>query len=265
VLLVVGVEQRDENACMREDQRWPARWQAHAGDSCGTGMIAFALLRLQPIMHTLTAELLRSPRLPLYVEELKRTLAAEGEKRRRFQASLGADQKAEFINGEVILNPPARLEHTCAEGMLLTLLRAYVESRGLGLVAHEKTMISLTRNDYEPDICFFNKAKARRFKRAQTRFPAPDFVVEILSPSSVQTDRVVKFEDYAAHGVAEYWIIDPAKRTLEQYLLEGTEYRLERRGKGGTVRSRAVEGFEIPVAAVFEPRRNVETLRKLLR
>ena len=126
-------------------------------------------------------------------------------------------------------------------------------------------MIALTRNDYEPDIVFFSKTKARHFKRSQTRFPAPDFIVEILSPSSVQTDRGVKFEDYAAHGVAEYWIIDPAKKTLEQYLLEGGAYRLALKARTGTVRSRAVKGFEIPVAAIFGRRANLDSLRRLLR
>lgn len=215
-------------------------------------------------MSASTAELLKSPKLPRFVAELNRALAVESEKRRRFRAHTPESLKAEFINGEVIVNPPVRLEHTSAGRLLLTLLNAYVESRGLGLVGYEKLMISLSRNDYEPDICFFSKAKARRFRRSQTRFPAPDLIVEILSPSSVKTDRGVKFEDYAAHGVAEYWIVDPAKRVMEQYLLEHGAYRLALKGATGIVRSRAVKDFAIPVAAIFDSRANLEALRKLL-
>lgn len=216
-------------------------------------------------MSTPTAELLNSPRLPLYVEELKRALALEKARRQRFYRETREDQKAEFINGEAIVNPPSRLEHIAAERFLIGLLSAYVDARDLGCLGHEKMMISLTRNDYEPDICYFTKARARRFKPSQTRFPAPDFIAEILSPSTAHTDRGVKFEDYAAHGVAEYWIVDAAKKTVDQYLLEHGEYRLAFSGKSGTLRSAAIKGLEIPVTALFERRAYGEALRRLLR
>ena len=41
------------------------------------------------------------------------------------------------------------------------------------------------------------------------KYPAPDFIAEILSPSTDERDRGIKFEDYAAHGVGEYWLLDP--------------------------------------------------------
>ena len=49
------------------------------------------------------------------------------------------------------------------------------------------------------------------------RFPAPDLVVEVLSVSTVVIDCGVAFEDYAAHGVGGYWMIDPDTKTVEQY------------------------------------------------
>ena len=50
--------------------------------------------------------------------------------------------------------------------------------------------------------------------------PAPDFIAEILSDSTASVDRGVKFQDYAAHGVGEYWIVDPVQQTIEQYRLQ---------------------------------------------
>ena len=60
------------------------------------------------------------------------------------------------------------------------------------------------------------------------QFPPPDLVVEVLSESTEKRDRGVKFEDFAAHGVGEYWMIDADKETLEQYLpgADGFELRL---------------------------------------
>lgn len=78
-----------------------------------------------------------------------------------------------------------------------------------GLCWPEQLLVCLTRNDYEPGICFFGKEKARSFKPNQTKFPASDFVVEILSQSTEAVDRGVKFEDYALNQVGEYWIADP--------------------------------------------------------
>lgn len=49
------------------------------------------------------------------------------------------------------------------------------------------------------------------------RFPAPDLVVEVLSASTVAIDCSVAFEDSAAHGVGEYWLLDPDTKTVEQY------------------------------------------------
>jgi Uma2 family endonuclease len=98
------------------------------------------------------------------------------------------------------------------------------------------------------------------------RFPAPDLVVEVISESTEQNDRGVKFDDYAAHGVQEYWIVDPDAETLEQYhLAEGEDsYRMVIKAMTGQVRSFAIPGFEIPVRAVFDPELNQSVLQALL-
>ncbi|GAB2598351.1 Uma2 family endonuclease [Spirosoma areae] len=41
------------------------------------------------------------------------------------------------------------------------------------------------------------------------KLPAPDLVIEVLSKSTARRDRGVKFTDYAANGIAEYWIVNP--------------------------------------------------------
>jgi Uma2 family endonuclease len=162
------------------------------------------------------------------------------------------DQKAEFINGDVIMHSPVKLQHNAISNRLLTLLDVYVTDNNLGVVGHEKLMISLTRNDYEPDLCFFDRKKAEQFTPEQWQFPAPDLVVEILSESAKARDRGVKFKDYAAHGISEYWIIDPDNETVEQYQLEGRTYAMLCKTYSGTIKSLAVPGFEIPVRALFD-------------
>ena len=49
---------------------------------------------------------------------------------------------------------------------------------------------------------------------------APDFVLEVLSPSTKRYDRNRKKEVYGKCGVREYWIVDPVTMTVEQYFQE---------------------------------------------
>ena len=212
----------------------------------------------------LLEQLLNSPRLPAVVQRLHKLLDHEAQRRADFIDTVLESEKAEFINGEKVVHSPVKLRHNVVTKRLLVLLDTHVTRRGLGYVGYEKVMISLTRNDYEPDICFFNAGAAAAFHPDQMRFPAPDFVVEMLSVSTAAIDRGVKFEDYAAHGVSEYWIIDPDAETVEQHRLAGDRYELAIKAQTGELRSVAVPGFVIPVRAIFDEQINQATLRQLL-
>lgn len=175
--------------------------------------------------------------------------------------------KAEFINGQVVMHSPALRRHLNASINLSTLLHAFVHLHGLGEVDTEKAMVSLTRNDYEPDVCFWGREKAQHFHDEQAQHPAPDLVVEVLSKSTENNDRGVKFKDYAAHGVREYWLVDPRRHTVEQYQLDAEFMAFELVNKltvKDSLTSLTVAGFQIPVRAIFDKTVNLETLGKLL-
>jgi Uma2 family endonuclease len=208
--------------------------------------------------------LLRSPRLPEAMRRLQAVTRAEAKKRRYFYDVVTEQQKAEFINGEIVVHSPVKYQHNQASLRLATLLDAYVRRHALGAVGHEKLLIILTRNDYEPDICFFGPAKAGAFTPGQSKFPAPDLIVEVLSESTEAVDRGIKFEDYATHSVAEYWIVDPVAEIIEQYLLQDSVYQLAVKVKTGTIASTIVAGFEIPVRAAFDGAEQLAALQAIL-
>ena len=216
------------------------------------------------VSQQLIDELLRSPSLPQLTHELQAVLKAEAALRQQFYDQVSDQQKAEFINGEVIVHSPVRLRHSHASENLFSLLQLYVRKHDLGYVGHEKLLIALTRNDYEPDICFFAKAKADVFTPDQTKFPAPDFIVEVLSPATEEIDRGVKFKDYALHQVAEYWLVDAEAGSVEQYLLHDTEYKLEVKINAGTIRSQVIAGFEIPISAIFDAAQHLAAMSAIL-
>ena len=209
-------------------------------------------------------ELLASPTLPETVARLNSALADERQRRAKFYDEITPDMKAEFINGEIIMHSPATDEHTQFRGFIEKLLSTYVDVHELGIVRAEKALCVFPRNDYEPDIVFFCSEKAAKIRGKTLKFPVPDFVCEVLSDSTAKRDRGVKFQDYEAHGVREYWIVNPDRRELEQYVLERGRYVLRMKSRTGEVTSAAIKGFRAPLAAFFHTKANLAALRELL-
>ncbi|HEV7349499.1 Uma2 family endonuclease [Telluribacter sp.] len=213
------------------------------------------------------ADLLEAPDARLVIERAQAILEGEAIRRKAFREWLTDEVKAEFINGEVIMHSPVKRRHLEASSNLFTLLRIYVNLHKLGEVDSEKALVGLTRNDYEPDICFWNKEIASSFEDDQMEHPAPDLIVEILSKSTVGRDRGVKFEDYAAHGVLEYWIIDPVRKGVEQYILDEGTMAFATAAVlyvGDSVEARSIPGFSIPVLAIFDKEENLKVLQHFL-
>ena len=81
----------------------------------------------------------QSPRLPIYVRALTELLDRERVKRASFRATLTNQEKAEFIDGEIVMHSPAKLRHTLCRDLLQRLLSTYVDSRSLGWVGGKRS------------------------------------------------------------------------------------------------------------------------------
>ena len=215
-------------------------------------------------MDTLVDRLLASPRLALHVQTFEKVLESERQQRERFYQEITEHEKAEFINGKIVVHSPVKKKHNEINARLLRLVGTYVQIHDLGFVGFEKILVSLTRNDYEPDLCFFGNEKARLLTPDQGTFPPPDFITEILSPATEAHDRGLKYDDYAAHGVKEYWIVDPGIEVVEQFLLKGDTFVLTVKAGTGTLSSLVIPDFCIPVRALFDDQVNLQVLREIL-
>jgi Uma2 family endonuclease len=216
-------------------------------------------------MDALLSPLVESPQLVLYVNELQAVIEAERARREQFYEDISPEDKWEFINGEVIMHSPATDRHWLARARIERLLSDYLQPRDLGVVRGEKTLVAFTRNDYEPDIVYFPPAVARTLKPDQWKYPIPDLIVEVLSPSTEKLDRGTKKDDYAAHGVREYWIVDPKTEVIEQYVLAGRKYRLAGKRAGGSFVCKAIPGFVMLVRAAFDDEVNRQARLEFLR
>lgn len=215
----------------------------------------------------LVATILDQADAVLIVQQVQEILQSEQQKRRAFYDLIDEDTKAEFVNGEILYHSPVAKKHNDATGLLYTLMRTFNSMLRLGYVGIEKILTKFTRNDYEPDICFFGQEKAQDFQPGQLIFPIPDLAVEVLSKSSqkaIDHDRVIKYADYEKHGVREYWIVDADDETVEQYILEAGKYRLVLKSSEGMIRSHSIPGFVIPIRAIFDEATNLTALKAML-
>lgn len=216
-------------------------------------------------MEDLLEPLVRSPKLIKLTEALRRKVQEEKRRRRKFYDFINEDKKIEFINGEIKAQLPTSLIHSEVSDNMFCLLSIFVDSFKLGQIRHEKILISLSRNDYEPDICFFKYPKYKEFKHDQLQFPAPDLIIEIISKSTEAIDRGIKFIDYAAHGIEEYWLIGPESQIVEQYFLKDEEYFLNvKLRKQGIIESFVIKDFRINIEAIFKNEMNLEAISEIL-
>ncbi len=213
-------------------------------------------------------KILESPDAPQQIEALMVTINEEKRRRRDFREWVTPNVKAEFINGEVIVHSPVQRRHWRITDLLSSILSVFAGLHKLGSVGTEKVMIALPRNDYEPDLVFFSKEKAANFHDEQVLFPAPDFIVEILSKSTAAKDKGIKKQDYAANGIKEYWIIDPIKEQILQYVLFSSTDKQYLPAKifnmDDEIESWVIKGFIIPVRAIFDEETNLETLQNII-
>lgn len=70
-----------------------------------------------------------------------------------------------------------------------------------------------------PDLAGWRRERMPSIPEGHRFEIVPDWVCEILSPSTMKKDRVVKLPLYARYGVAHVWLVDPAVQTLEAFEL----------------------------------------------
>jgi Uma2 family endonuclease len=82
---------------------------------------------------------------------------------------------------------------------------------------------------------------------------APDWVCEVLSPSTETLDRVRKMAVYAREGVSHLWLVDPRPRMLEVYRLEAGRWsRLGAHEGDVTVRAEPFESLALKLGPLWE-------------
>ena len=135
-----------------------------------------------------------------------------------------AYNRRELIDGqEIMMSPPPLIRHRQVQFNLSGKLYNFL--RGKRCRAFVETLVFFdAENHCIPDVlvvCDKNKIKRTHIEGA------PDFIAEILSPSTRKYDLGKKKDIYEKYGVKEYWVIDPADETVDTYIRQNDKLVLD--------------------------------------
>ena len=130
--------------------------------------------------------------------------------------------REEIINGKVYLMSPSPItNHNRIIKNIISIFAPFLDGKNCEAFIDGEEVHLTKDNVYIPDfmiVCNPDKVKDDAI------YGAPDLVVEVLSPSTARNDRFRKKEVYEACGVREYWLVSPADKTLEQYILTDGQF-----------------------------------------
>ena len=142
--------------------------------------------------------------------------------------ALPEGKRAELINGKMyMLASPYTVHQELLGALYVNIFNFITKNKGKCKVFPAPFSVYLHNDDktyLEPDIsviCDLNKVDKRGCHGA------PDWVIEIVSPSTGKRDYGIKQEEYRKAGVREYWIVNPEKRKVTVQYLQTEEVVVE--------------------------------------
>ena len=158
----------------------------------------------------------------------------------------------ELIGGKLYMVPAPRTIHQKIMWKLGWFISNFIIETDLGILMYAPTDVVLSTNEKpQPDILFISKERLDIITEANIQ-GAPDLVIEILSPSTANRDKVEKSRLYYKHGVKEYWIVDPDSKYIE-VLTQGEKNWsvFQVYGAEETLFSPLLAGLEIDLKEIF--------------
>ena len=159
----------------------------------------------------------------------------------------------EIMDGELLVSPAPRMLHQRIVTQPARFLGNHIEEHGLGEVWVAPTSVILDPwTALEPDIVYVSIERSHIVSERGIE-GVPDLVIEVLSPSTADRDRTIKFHRYEQAGIPNYWIVDTEGQHLTQYGLGESGYNVLntiRINEG--VETALLPGFSVPIQALFQ-------------
>ena len=133
-------------------------------------------------------------------------------------------QRAELIDGQIYDMAPTSRIHQKISTQLVSYINHYISEHHENCEVYAAPFAVFLNKDnknyVEPDVSVICDPDKLDDKGCNG---APDWIIEIISPSSQHLDYLTKLLKYRTAGVREYWIVNPLKDTIQTYSFEGEE------------------------------------------
>lgn len=161
-------------------------------------------------------------------------------------------QRYEIVDGVLYMAPSPSEGHQTVAGRIFRYLASYIEDNMLGRVYIAPFDVELAFNVVvQPDVLVLLNSHLDKITPSRI-IGAPDLVVEVASPGTATHDRFTKLIAYAHAGVPEYWIADPASRTIEVFVLKNNKYTSSGVFEGQVaLPSHILPDFTVPISRFF--------------
>jgi len=162
---------------------------------------------------------------------------------------------AEILDGELIVSPRPAARHSLAASWLsIDLGGPFARGRGGpgGWWILLEPELHFGEQVVVPDLAGWRRERMPAIPDAPFFSLAPDWVCEVLSPSTERIDRGKKLRIYAEAGVAHAWLVNPVERTLEVLRLRDGAWTIVAVFTGGeAVRAEPFDAIELDLGALW--------------
>jgi Uma2 family endonuclease len=179
--------------------------------------------------------------------------------------SLEDDVRAEILAGRIVTGPAPLPRHSKSQRALGSFIgRPYDDDDGHGGPGgwwiFVEVDIELTPHDVvRPDLSGWRRERLPDPGSERPIRVAPDWVCEVLSPSTQSLDRAEKRALHHRHGIRHYWIVDPEARLVEVFAhAEAGWTVLGTYGEEDTVAMPPFVEVEVPIERLFLPKASAE-------
>jgi Uma2 family endonuclease len=150
----------------------------------------------------------------------------------------GGEEREELIGGMVVEKAAPTGEHSRAQGGVDRRVGFKFDRKPGGRWPggwwfFVEADVRLGSDVLRPDLCGYRRDRHGQRPAGFPLAAPPDWVCEILSPSTARTDRVEKLQAYFASGVEHYWLIDPLEGGLEVFRRTDLAYALVQSARRG--------------------------------
>ena len=179
-----------------------------------------------------------------------------GVKRATYDDVLSAPEHkvAEILDGELFLSPRPAPRHSVASSRLGAILAPFDDdpSGPGGWWILDEPELHFGGDVVVPDLGGWRRERMPTLPEGAFFSIAPDWVCEVLSPSTERIDRGRKLRIYANAGVAHAWFVNPVERTLEVLRLrDGAWTIVAVCGGPDPVRVEPFDAIELPLGRLW--------------